>query len=169
MNCEVGRHIGGGYVVRHLEMNWDAVVAVAEILGAVAVVVTLLFLLKQIKTNSVMIQNSIAQASADHIANWSRQLTGNPELHRIYRTGLKGDTLSNEDRGLFDLVLFQAFNSIHSIYFQYRNGGIKKDRWESEMRMFAPILKSPGGRASWDRQKYMLDVDFQKELEAIFA
>ena len=53
-------------------MNWDALGAIAELLGSVAVVVALLFLLKQLKTNSVMIQNSTAQGAADAIAAWAR-------------------------------------------------------------------------------------------------
>ena len=151
-------------------MNWDALGAIAELLGSVAVVVTLLFLLKQLKTNSVMIQNSTAQGAADAIATWARQLTENPELYRIYRTGLKGDSeLSREEQGLFDLTLFQAFNSISSIYVQYKNGGCGEDRWESEMRVFAANFNTPGGRASWERQKHMLDINFQREIEKKFS
>ena len=151
-------------------MDWNALGAIAELLGSVAVVVTLLFLLKQLKTNSVMIQNSTAQGAADAIAAWARQLTENPELYRIYRIGLKDDSeLSREERGLFDLTLFQAFNSISSIYVQYKNGGCGEDRWESEMRVFAANFHTPGGRASWERQKHMLDINFQREIEKNFS
>jgi hypothetical protein len=150
-------------------VNWDALGAIAELLGSVAVVVTLIFLLKQLKTNSVMIQNSTAQGAADSIAAWARQLTENPELYRIYRMGLKGDSeLSRDERGLFDLILFQAFNSISSIYVQYENGGCGEERWESEMRVFAANFDTPGGRSSWERQKHMLDINFQREIEEKF-
>ena len=150
-------------------MNWEAVGAIAELLGSMAVVGTLLFLVVQIRTNSVMIQNATVQDSANAVAEWSRQLTANPELYSIYRTGLRDDTaLSKDDRGLFDLVLFQAFHSISSIYLQYRNGGLGEERWESEMRIFTTNFETPGGRASWERQKHMLDVKFQKEIEAQF-
>ncbi|MCX2983126.1 hypothetical protein EYC98_19870 [Halieaceae bacterium IMCC14734] len=151
-------------------MDWNALGAIAELLGSIAVIVTLLFLLKQLKTNSVMIQNSTAQGAADAIAAWARQLTENPELYRIYRIGLKDDSeLSREERGLFDLTLFQAFNSISSIYVQYKNGGCGEDRWESEIRVFAANFHTPGGRASWERQKHMLDINFQREIEAKFG
>ena len=126
-------------------MNWEAIGAFAELLGSLAVVVTLVFLLKQIKTNSIMIQNSTAQGAADAVAAWSRQLTNDPELYRIYRAGLKDDsTLSKEERGLFDLVMFQAINSISSIYLQYKNGGFGEERWDSEMHIFESIIDTPG-------------------------
>ena len=150
-------------------MNWEAVGAIAELLGSVAVIGTLLFLVVQIRTNSVMIQNATTQDSANAVADWARQLTGNPELYRIYRTGLRDDAeLSKEDRGLFDLVLFQAFNSISSIYVQYRNGDLGKERWESEWRVFGTNYDTPVGRASWERQKHMVDVNFQREVDSRF-
>jgi len=151
-------------------MSWDAIGAIAELLGSLAVVATLVFLVQQIKTNSVMIQNNTAQSAADAVAAWSRQLTENPGLYRIYRSGLKDDSaLSREERGLFDLVLFQAFNSISSIYLQYRNGGFGEVRWESELRVFDQNFSTHGGRASWERQKHLLDADFQLEVERRFA
>jgi hypothetical protein len=151
-------------------MSWDAIGAIAELLGSLAVIATLIFLVQQIKTNSVMIQNNTAQSAADAVAAWSRQLTENPELYRIYRSGLKDDSaLSREERGLFDLVLFQAFNSISSIYLQYRNGGFGEVRWESELRVFDQNFSTHGGRASWERQKHLLDADFQLEVERRFA
>ena len=151
-------------------MSWEAIGAIAELLGSIAVIATLIFLVQQIKTNSVMIQNNTAQSAADAVAAWSRQLTENPDLYRIYRSGLKDDSaLSREDRGLFDLVMFQAFNSISSIYLQYKNGGFGEERWESEMRVFDQNFTTPGGRASWERQKHMLDVNFQLEVESRFV
>jgi hypothetical protein len=150
-------------------MNWEAIGAFAELLGSLAVVVTLIFLLKQIKTNSILIQNSTAQGAADAVAAWSRQLTNDPELYRIYRAGLKDDsTLSKEERGLFDLVMFQAINSISSIYLQYKNGGFGEDRWDSEMHIFESNFNTPGGRSSWERLKHMVDISFQKEIEKRF-
>ena len=150
-------------------MNWDAIGAMAELFGSLAIFATLVFMLRQIRSSSIVIENSTAQGAADAVAAWSRQLTENPELYRIYRDGLKDDSaLSREERGIFDLVLFQAYNSISSIYIQYRNGGFSEARWESEMRVFASNFDTPGGKRSWERQKHMLDINFQQEIEKRF-
>jgi len=86
-------------------MNWDAVGAIAELMGSIAVAGTLLFLLVQIRSNSMMIQNASAQDSANAVSEWSRQLTSNRDLYRIYRQGLRDDTvLNSEERGLFDFL-----------------------------------------------------------------
>ena len=58
-------------------MNWEAIGAIAEILGSVAVTVTLVLLILQLRSNTVMMQNQTAQNSAESISAWARQLTGN--------------------------------------------------------------------------------------------
>lgn len=150
-------------------MNWDAIGAIAELLGSIAVVATLVFLIKQIRSNTAMVQNNTAQNASEAIAAWSRQLTENPDLYRIFREGLANDNqLSKEDRGLFDLIMFQAFHANSTAYFQNKNGGFSTDRFESEMLIFSENHSTPGGKASWDRQKHLLDKEFRDEIEKRF-
>ena len=52
-------------------MNRDAAGAIAELLGSVAVVATLVFLIRRLRTNSVMVHNATAQAAAEAVADWS--------------------------------------------------------------------------------------------------
>ena len=150
-------------------VNWEAIGAIAELLGSLAVVATLVFLIKQIRSNTTMVQNNTAQGASEAIAAWSRQLTDNPDLYRIFREGLVDDNqLSKEDRGLFDLIMFQAFHANSTAYFQYKSGGFNTDRFEAEMLIFSENHDTPGGRASWERQKHMLDKDFRDEIENRF-
>ena len=63
-------------------MNWDAVAAVSEVVGAIAIVVTLVYLAVQIRQNTQMVRSEItkdlfvtANAKLLHIAS-------NPELRK---------------------------------------------------------------------------------------
>ena len=42
-------------------MNWNVVVAVSEVVGAVAVIVTLIYLAAQIKQNTQMVRSEITK------------------------------------------------------------------------------------------------------------
>jgi hypothetical protein len=151
-------------------MNWEAIGAIAEIMGSVAVIVTLALLILQLRSNTVMIKNQTAQNSANSISAWSRQLTGNPDLYRLYRAGLKDDSaLSKEDRGRFDMIIHQVFQDVYGMYTQYLNVGLDKARWEAQLRTLGVIYNTPGGRATWERQKFIMDPSFQKEVEQHFA
>jgi len=90
-------------------MNWDAMGAVGEIVGAIAVLATLIYLAAQIRQNAQALdrQSDIAQAQiqqmrADSITQLSTFITANPEnvelLTRLINTkGISREELSPEE------------------------------------------------------------------------
>ena len=150
-------------------MNWDAIGAIAEMLGSIAVVVTLVFLAAQLRSNSAMVRNSVLQSQASAMSDWASRLAGDPELYDLYRRGLLDESdLTKEERGRFDMLLIQVFQSVGTLHQQHVNGGMDKATWVANLRTMGASFDTPGGRASWDRQKYMLDDRFQAEVEAFF-
>ena len=151
-------------------MNWDAIGAIAELLGSIAVVVTLIFLAAQLRSNSAMVRNSVMQSQAAAMSGWAANLANDPELYDLYRRGLLADQdLTREEQGRFDLILVQVFQSISAIHQQYVNGGMDPTAWKANLETMGASFNTPGGRASWDRQKYMLDERFRQEVESYFA
>lgn len=73
-------------------MNWDALGALAELVAAVAVVVTLFLLLKQLRLNNVQAQQANELARADsqrdilkQVATHALLVIENPDLHTDIR------------------------------------------------------------------------------------
>lgn len=78
-------------------MSWDAIGAIAEIIGAFAVVITLIYLSVQLRDNTASTRASTAQAFADSINSSNLVLVGDASLARIYRIGKFGDWDSLND------------------------------------------------------------------------
>lgn len=70
-------------------MNWDAIGAVGEILGAIAVVATLIYLAKQTTENSRAVKASSAREVTLAEAQWHGELARDPELKRILSISMK--------------------------------------------------------------------------------
>ena len=70
-------------------MNWDAIGAVGEILGALAVVVTLIYLARQTKENSRAVKASSAREVTLAESQWHGELARDPELKRILMISMK--------------------------------------------------------------------------------
>ena len=69
-------------------MNWDAIGAIGELIGATAVVVTLLYLVKQIKQNTESTEAVGLQTwQSNSTAHWLA-LAENPELARAVATSV---------------------------------------------------------------------------------
>ena len=64
-------------------MPWDAIGAVGEAAGALAVVVTLIFLAREMRTNTRAIAGSSTREIWLTFSNWNREIARDPELKRI--------------------------------------------------------------------------------------
>ena len=78
-------------------MEWDAIGAIGEIVGAIAVVLTLGYLAVQMKQNAAATRAQTAQNLADSINGINLILAGNLEQSRISRKGFDDWESLNED------------------------------------------------------------------------
>ena len=72
-------------------MNWNAVGAVGEIIGATAVLLSLLYLGFQIRQNTRTLKPSSYQAAIASMSESSNIIASNEQSARICRTMLFGD------------------------------------------------------------------------------
>ena len=68
-------------------VDWNAIGAIGEILGAVAVVITLLYLSKQIRQNSRSVQVAALSDTTSQWTHWSELLAASPDLAEIVARG----------------------------------------------------------------------------------
>ena len=90
-------------------MNWSAVGAIAEILAAIAVVVTLLYLAKQIRQNSQAVEITALRDTTDHWNRWSEVLAASPGLAEIVAKGNQSYRQLHDDEALRYGAFVQMF------------------------------------------------------------
>ena len=151
-------------------MNWDAIGAIAELVGALSVLVTLIYLAFQVRQANVGIQSAVVHSQAELQNAWLASLARSPDLHQLYRKGLRDDdSLSKEDRGRFDLLVLQVLFSLDAQYHKHRLGAIQSAHLGRIVASVRPILSTAGGSASYHRQKEMLSMDFRHYVERVFG
>lgn len=69
-------------------MNWDAIGAIGEVLGALVVLATILYLAIQTRTNVKLARSQGPQWISDGINTWLVSLRSDPELTRLIRASL---------------------------------------------------------------------------------
>ena len=82
-------------------MNWEAISAIGQIVSALAVVISLIYVAREIRRNA----RAERLASMDTVIRWLRQLTEHPQLSELYYRGLH-DFESLEGADLVRLVHF---------------------------------------------------------------
>ena len=86
-------------------MNWDAIAAVGELLGAFGVIATLMYLAVQIRQSSKV---ELAKSEREIMDSWNQVMTvwwGNPQVSDVAIRGLAGHQLTASEKGTFHGLL----------------------------------------------------------------
>jgi hypothetical protein len=111
-------------------MNWDAIGAVGELLGALVVVVTLGYLAIQIRQNTAQ-QRREETVSIQRGQNEVMAQLQDPMMVRSYAiTAAKGRAANPEDRSRAIVWLVQYINHFQIVYDLYQLGSLDEDRYK---------------------------------------
>ena len=125
-------------------MNWDAIGAIADSIGAIVVVVTLIYLTLQLRQNTKAIEHSTDRGVFDDAYKWMYTLIESPEIAELYLAGMRGDDQPTADRLRFSLLL--------NTLFVHWNHAFDSDAFNIvNNSQIAGVLSRPGGSAYWQR------------------
>jgi hypothetical protein len=128
-------------------MNWDAISAVAELLGVVAVVVSLLYLAFQVRQNTVQLRqdNLLKNVRGTLDTNWYYHR--DPVAFEVFRTGVKSfDALPPQEQAHFHSILVDLAFYLQMVWQLAQHGLVDKSAVETNERFLAAILITEGGR-----------------------
>ncbi len=152
-------------------MNWEAVGAVGEILGAAGVIATLGYLALQIRQNTRQTQASAASASAHALKDARRSVYESAEITGIWLKGMSHpDELSEHDYYRFRLLMQNGIDAILDVYCQTTVTGLSPEAWQSQgVKVVERLLASPGGRRVWEQFGDSYTNEFRAEIDRILT
>ena len=126
-------------------MNWDAVGAIGETIGAVAVVVTLAYLIIQIKQNTRGVHAATMQANVSEFNSLNIHLATTPELAEIFDRGTANpDSLSKEEEYSFLWICRSYMNLYQNLFDQYQQGTLPENVWKKHTNELKVLVTQPG-------------------------
>jgi hypothetical protein len=136
-------------------MNWEAIGAVGEALGAAGVIITLVYLARQIHQSSEHIEQNIRSQRLSASAALHHDLTvirlsflTDPELLRIFADGRRDpNALPPEERARFMVTCTLLFEQL-AFAFDRREEGVAD--WSSFYHYLRDYARSPGVRLWWE-------------------
>ena len=136
--------------MKEMYLNWEAIGAIGEIIGAAAVVLSLIFLIVQIRRNTIALQTNSWQAVQDGEQRFDEYLGRDVKTLDIWARGSNQGLASFEntaERDQFWLIVKQLVGLYQNHHYMYEKGLIEEDWWESWAKFFARDVSShPGFR-----------------------
>ena len=135
-------------------MNWDAIGAFGEIIGASAVVISVAYLAVQIRRQT---DQARLAATREIAIAWNAALTPlieNQELTDLFlKSGPSYDALPNHERLRVSGMYMQMMRLLEQQYLHVREGNIDPTFFESADRTYLELLVTPGSQEWWARHK----------------
>ena len=139
-------------------MSWDAIGAVGEIVGAVAVVISILYLAKQINANTRSMKANAGFDATHSWAQWNENLTQLPDdllgaLRDTYDSGASWNGTPLEIRTRASISTRSLFQKLEGQYFLYKYGNLDAGLWTSRSSWAAGLIRTSFYSTWWDIEK----------------
>ena len=132
-------------------MNWDAIGAVGELAGALAVLITLIYLAVQLRQNTNLASGAAQrEVMASFQLNLDRVKT-NPQL--VQKGLAQFDSLSHAEQLEFTMIINQFVNHLEQPLRMLNRGLETQDTVDVYGDICMAILQEPGGLELWERTK----------------
>lgn len=151
-------------------MNWNALGAIGEIIGAFAVILTLLYVARQIHQANA---NTQAQARYSFIQAYSdlnTAISNSKEVASIFRRGFSGEELDEDERMQFFSLLGQFLNAWSTLYDLHEEGQLPGNQWTMVRKDIIAMMREPGGRAFWKEVgRHGVHAEFRDAVDRVIA
>ena len=150
-------------------MNWDAIGAFGEIIGALAVVVSVCYLAVQIKKQTDESRLESTRELARDYREVIKSVSEDKELFELYIKALSDyDGLPEEDRIRIHMFLFSRLFGVHEQHFLHRTEGrINPEFLESIRNRLSETARAPGISMWWRRNRNIYGAEFRNHIDNV--
>ncbi len=140
-------------------MEWDAISAVAETVGTIAVLVTLLYLSVQMRIANKQRETESLRHNYDGLNRMCELLSESTEKASIVKRGRESlENLTDEERMIFEFMHIRILNTVESWYMQLMGtsspGEYRDQQLENIEGVIVYMLNYPGAREIWGMVKH---------------
>ncbi len=143
-------------------MTLDNLGNIGELIGAIGVIVTLVYLAMQIRQNTGSIRTAAFQEVIRELARVTDLIATDADLARIYRAGLVDlNSLEPEERTRFAAFMMSWFRRLEILAYQLEHGSLDSGPWDGARMIAVKALAQPGGALLWTRAQDLFSPDFR--------
>ncbi|MGD8494689.1 MAG: hypothetical protein PVF05_00760 [Gemmatimonadales bacterium] len=158
-------------------MNWTAIAALAQVLAAIGVIVSVVYLALQVRQNTHQARLNTESLGVTHEMGGAAMsidiglaIAGDAELADILqRANAGGESLSAADKIRFSAFLYASVAGFQAGFYNFRRGFADPEAWRGHERDVVGLLASPMARAWWEREQLRFSPKLVDHLDRLLA
>jgi hypothetical protein len=139
-------------------VNWEAISAIGQIVGALAVVISLIYLATEIRSNARETPRAAMRSTLDSLTRFAHQVTEHADLAELRNRGFDDfESLEDTDRARFNSYMHSLFRIVEDVYYQHLDGHVDPHRWRGYEAVLRDMNTRPGVQAWWRSHSHWFD------------
>ncbi len=123
--------------------------AIGDLVGGIAVLVTLAYLAMQVRQNTAQVRVQTGALEAGTTSQAVDLTIRDEVMTDIFLRATAGEALDPREALRFDALMLMNMTNFENYYRQYRNGLMEEEQWEKWHRLLGWYFKSDGMRRWW--------------------
>lgn len=151
-------------------MSLDQLGLIAEIVGAIAIIVTLVYLSIQVKDSARASRSAAVTDATTAMQAFYQELGSNPATSKLFLDGLTNpDTLSKQDQFQYLMMMHSCFLGFQRSFFLAREGTLDVALRDSIGTAMHAVNHLPGIYLYWRQRRGYFQPEFIEWVEGLLA
>ena len=147
-------------------MNWDAIGSIGEVIGALAVVATLIYLAHQTRMNTKAVLAASSSQSTLGFAEFDERIAHDQELRTVIRKSLQSDLtqFSESEWDCFQFFARAQVGRMQNAFLQSEFGFYQNQLADVQLNFMRSLLEYPAWQAFWENDEGVWTEDFVADV-----
>ena len=126
-------------------MNWEAITAISELVAAIAVVISLIYIAVQVRSGASAFRTSIRDTSFHALMEFNYALSADESCAWIFQRCVSDwDSLEDRERVRALQLMFSFLKMFENMYLHYLDGLVEEEMWMSNKEILLAYATQPG-------------------------
>jgi len=139
--------------------------AIGEFIGAIAVVVTLVYLAIQMRQNTNALKLNAVRSVTEELQDMFSLAASSLELSEIIVKAAAHGELQGSERARYYMFTNNLVRVYENAFFLSRAGVVDRTHWEGMTRMMIDYTSMAGFQKFWEDRKHWVSGDFQEYMD----
>jgi len=147
-------------------MTLDQLASIGEIVSGVAVIISLVYLAIQIRTNTEAERSATYQSIVSDFGALNNTMASTPELSHLFVEAMENYLqLTSDQKARISQLFFQCFRYFENMFYQHKKGYLDEEVWIGWKRLMLTYYSRPGFKTWWSHRREVFSEPFANFLE----
>jgi hypothetical protein len=151
-------------------VNWEAISAIGEIVGAMGVIISLLYLAAQVRQNTQVARAATRQAIASDLQGLASDLVTGDDAARLFHAHISGQKIEPYQNVRLQARAYRDFHFWDNAHYQFCEGMLSAEEWRGiRENLKQLVVYVPAYREYWDGEQSSFSTRFRTEVSQLLA